>query len=348
VSAAAEIAAARPVLEVADLHVEFDTYGGVVKAVRGASFNVAAGRTLAIVGESGCGKSVTVQSIMGLIPMPPGRITRGTALLDGVDIIRQKIVDGDDVRGNRVGMIFQDPMSSLNPTMKVGHQIAETLQVHRGLSAPRARARAVELLTMTNIPDAERRSQQYPFAFSGGMLQRAMIAMAIACEPQVLIADEPTTALDVTIQAQILDLLKDLQRKQGMAIVLITHDLGVVARMADEVAVMYAGEIVEHGSADDIFYAAAHPYTVGLRAAMPSKDTSRATGLRPIEGAPPDLFAPPQGCPYFARCPHAMAICEPNHPPAFTVGPAHRARCWLHHEAAPRTRLGAELPGSAA
>jgi oligopeptide/dipeptide ABC transporter ATP-binding protein len=333
-SAAAEQAVAAPVLEVRDLHVEFDTYGGIVKAVRGASFAVAKGKTLAIVGESGCGKSVSVQSIMGLIPMPPGRITRGAALLDGIDIIRQKIVDGHDVRGSRVGMIFQDPMSSLNPTMKVGDQIAETLQVHRGFSAQRARARAVELLALTNIPEAERRAQQYPFSFSGGMLQRAMIAMAIACEPQVLIADEPTTALDVTIQAQILDLLKELQRKVGMAIVLITHDLGVVARMADEVAVMYAGEIVEHGTADDVFYSAAHPYTIGLRAAMPSKDTSRA-GLRPIEGAPPDLFAPPPGCAYFARCPHAMVLCERQHPPPFALSGRHTARCWLHHESAP-------------
>ena len=327
----------RPVLEVHDLHVEFDTYGGIVKAVRGASFSVAKGKTLAIVGESGCGKSVTVQSIMGLIPMPPGRITRGTALLHGVDIVKQKIVDGDDVRGSRIGMIFQDPMSSLNPTMRVGDQIAETLQVHRGFSAARARARAVELLTMTNIPDAERRAAQYPFAYSGGMLQRAMIAMAIACEPDVLIADEPTTALDVTIQAQLLDLLRELQSSHGMAIVLITHDLGVVARMADEVAVMYAGEIVERGSADDVFYAAAHPYMVGLRAAMPSKDSSRAAGLRPIEGAPPDLFAPPEGCGYFARCPHAMRVCEGRRPPVFTVAEGHGARCWLHDAAAPRT-----------
>jgi oligopeptide/dipeptide ABC transporter ATP-binding protein len=226
-------------------------------------------------------------------------------------------------------------MSSLNPTMKVGEQIAETLQVHRGFSAPRARARAVELLAMTHIPEAEQRARQYPFAFSGGMLQRAMIAMAIACEPQVLIADEPTTALDVTIQAQILDLLKELQRKVGMAIVLITHDLGVVARMADDVAVMYAGEIVEHGTADDVFYGAAHPYTVGLRAAMPSKDSARELGLRPIEGAPPDLFAPPPGCAYFARCPYAMALCEQHHPPSFAVAASHRTRCWLHHPDAP-------------
>ena len=209
-----------------DLHVEFDTYGGIVKAVRGASFAVRAGKTLAIVGESGCGKSVTVQSIMGLIPMPPGRITRGAALLDGVDIIQPEDRSRQDVRGNRIGMIFQDPMSSLNPTMTIGDQIAETLQVHRGYSQSKALERAVELLASSHIPEPEERARQYPFAFSGGMLQRAMIAMAIACEPDILIADEPTTALDVTIQAQILDLLAELQRKNGMAIVLITHDLG--------------------------------------------------------------------------------------------------------------------------
>jgi oligopeptide/dipeptide ABC transporter ATP-binding protein len=327
---------AAPVLRVEDLHVEFETHGGIVKAVRGASFGVAAGKTLAIVGESGCGKSVTVQSIMGLIPMPPGRITRGTALLGGVDILRRKIVDGEDIRGSRVGMIFQDPMSSLNPTMKVGEQIAETLQVHRGFTRSAALARAVELLALVHIPEPEQRAAQYPFAFSGGMLQRALIATAIACEPQVLIADEPTTALDVTIQAQILDLLRELQRKNGMAIVLITHDLGVVARMADEVAVMYAGEIVEHGSADDVFYRAAHPYTQGLRAAMPSDDARRDIGLRPIEGAPPDLFDPPVGCGYFARCPYAMRLCEPHRPPHFALAPGHAAACWLHDPRAPR------------
>jgi oligopeptide/dipeptide ABC transporter ATP-binding protein len=325
----------RPILDVADLHVEFDTYGGVVKAVRGASFSVHAGKTLAIVGESGCGKSVSVQSILGLTPMPPGRITRGTALLDGVDVIRQKIVDGKDIRGNRVGMIFQDPMSALNPTMRVGDQIAETLQVHRGYSKRQAFDRAVDVLEQANIPEAEKRARQYPFVFSGGMLQRAMIAMAIACEPAVLIADEPTTALDVTIQAQILDLLKELQAKNGMAIVLITHDLGVVARMADDVAVMYAGEIIEKGSVDDVFYRAAHPYTLGLKGAMPSSTTSRAAGLTPIEGTPPDLFAPPTGCGYFARCPHAMRVCGPTRPTRFDVDPGHDAMCWLHHPDAP-------------
>jgi oligopeptide/dipeptide ABC transporter ATP-binding protein len=295
---------------------------------------VRAGKTLAIVGESGCGKSVTVQSIMGLIPMPPGRITRGTARFAGVDILQRKIIDGDDVRGNRIGMIFQDPMSSLNPTMTVGDQIAETLRVHRGYSKAQARARVVELLNAAHIPEAEKRASQYPFTFSGGMLQRAMIAMAIACEPDILIADEPTTALDVTIQAQILVLLRELQRKTGMSIVLITHDLGVVARMADDVAVMYAGEIVEKGTVDDVFYRSAHPYTLGLRAAMPSNDTSKTKGLQPIEGTPPDLFNPPAGCPYFARCPYAMRVCENNHPPRFAVDPHHYALCWLHDPAA--------------
>ena len=344
-SAAPEVADRPPILDVKNLHVEFDTYGGIVKAVRGANFRVHPARTLAIVGESGCGKSVSVQSILGLIPMPPGRITRGEAWLDGVDIVRQKIVNGEDVRGNRVGMIFQDPMSALNPTMRVGDQIAETLQVHRGLSKKRAFARAVDALTMAHIPEAERRAAQYPFSFSGGMLQRAMIAMAIACEPDILIADEPTTALDVTIQAQVLDLLEELQRTNEMAIVLITHDLGVVARMADDVVVMYAGEIVESGSVDDVFYRAAHPYTLGLKSAMPSNSTSKATGLQPIEGTPPDLFDPPAGCAYAARCPHAMRLCESHFPQQFEVGLRHHAACWLHHADAPDRASGLHRGG---
>jgi oligopeptide/dipeptide ABC transporter ATP-binding protein len=323
-----------PLLTVEDLHVEFDTYGGTVHAVRGVSFNVAAGETLAIVGESGCGKSVSVQSIMGLIPMPPGRITHGRADLNGLDILRSKQRNGVDIRGAEVGMIFQDPMTSLNPTMTIGDQIAETLIVHRNVGKRQAAARAVELLAATRIPEPAKRAQQYPFEFSGGMLQRAMIATAIACEPKLLIADEPTTALDVTIQAQILDLLQDLQRQHGMAIILITHDLAVVARMAERVNVMYAGEIVERGTAEDIFYRSAHPYTLGLRDAMPDNQSERHAGLTPIDGSPPDLFSPPSGCGYFARCPHAMRICR-DHPPLFELDPAHGSRCWLQHDGAP-------------
>lgn len=324
-----------PLLEVQDLKVEFDTYGGTVQAVRGVSFSVEAGKTLAIVGESGCGKSVTVQTLMGLVPMPPGRLKSGTALLRGRNILGISKIDGLDFRGGEIGMIFQDPMTSLNPTMTIGRQIAETLEVHRGWSPKRSLERAVELLEMVSIPEASQRAKQYPFEFSGGMLQRAMIAMAIACEPAILIADEPTTALDVTIQAQVLDLMNDLQRDRGTAIILITHDLGVVARMADEVAVMYAGQIVERGSVDDIFYRPAHPYTVGLRAAMPSNHPDAEHRLLPIDGSPPDLFSPPAGCAYAARCPHAMRICSTHEPEPFVVGPDHFGKCWLHHEKVP-------------
>jgi oligopeptide/dipeptide ABC transporter ATP-binding protein len=332
------------VLDVKDLRVEFDTYGGIVHAVRGVNFQVRQGETLAIVGESGCGKSVTVQSIMGLIPMPPGRITSGTATYRGQDIIRNKYMDGKDVRGSAIGMVFQDPMTSLNPTMTIGDQIAETLLVHRGLSASQARARAVELISMVRIPDAAKRASQYPFEFSGGMLQRSMIAMALACEPSILIADEPTTALDVTIQAQVLDLLMDLQREKGMAIVLITHDLGVVARMADNVMVMYAGEIVESGSIEDVFHRASHPYTVGLRAAMPSRQMGERQRLTPIDGSPPDLFAPPAGCGYFARCPQAMRMCQGEHPDLIGVGSGHQSRCWLQHPDSLRAVPGLHVP----
>jgi oligopeptide/dipeptide ABC transporter ATP-binding protein len=304
---------ADPILQVQDLHVEFDTYGGIVKAVRGVSFDVHPGKTLAIVGESGCGKSVTVQAVMGLIPMPPGRITRGAAILDGTDIIRKKIVGGDDVRGSRLGMIFQDAMTSLNPTMTIGDQIAETLQVHRGYSRPKALARAVELIAQTKIPEPEQRARQYPFSFSGGMLQRAMIAMSIACEPDVLIADEPTTALDVTVQAQILELLQELQRGLGMSILLITHDLGVVAETAHRVVVMYAGAVVERANVDDLFEHPRHPYTAGLMLSLPRLD-SDVEALRPIEGAVPDALHLPTGCRFHPRCPLAMPLCRERDP----------------------------------
>ena len=330
--AAIAIETSPALLEVKDLAVEFDTYGGVVKAVRGVGFKVEQGKTLAIVGESGCGKSVTVQSMMGLIPMPPGRITSGTARLRGREVLGRNTIDGKQIRGAELGMIFQDPMTSLNPTMTIGDQIAEPLQVHKGYSYRRAFDEAIRLLELSKIPEAEKRAKQYPFEFSGGMLQRAMIAMAISCQPSILIADEPTTALDVTIQAQILDLMHDMQRETGMAIILITHDLGVVARMADEVAVMYAGKIVEHGTVSDIFYKSAHPYTLGLKEAMPTNDPTKQHELKPIEGSPPDLFSAPKGCGYCARCPYAMQICDKGHPDGFIVGERHSSCCWLHHE----------------
>ena len=323
------------ILEVEDLRVEFTTYGGVVKAVRGVSFNVERGKTLAIVGESGCGKSVTVQSIMGLVPIPPGKITSGAARLNGENILGLPTKQANQYRGNKIGMIFQDPMTSLNPTMTIGNQIAETLIVHRGKSHGEAFREATRLLGLTRIPEAAKRARQYPFEFSGGMLQRAMIAQSLACNPAILIADEPTTALDVTIQAQILELMDELQKTEDMSIILITHDLAVVARMADDVAVMYAGEIIESGSVDDIFFKSAHPYTLGLKNAMPSNQHDRHKKLMPILGSPPDLFSPPQGCGYYARCPFAMKICQNRIPNDFKITTEHQSRCWLHHQQAP-------------
>lgn len=316
-------------LTIRDLQVEFSTYGGTVHAVRGVNLDVEKGKTLAIVGESGCGKSVTVQSILGLIPSPPGKIVGGSAKFNGVEMIGAPVSELNKIRGKHIGMIFQDPMTSLNPTMTVGDQIMETLLIHNHLSKAEARARAVSLLEEVQIPDANNRLDQYPFQFSGGMRQRVMIAMAIACEPELLIADEPTTALDVTIQAQILHVLKELQKKNKMGLVIITHDLGVVARMADEVAVMYAGQVVEQGSVDDVFYKSRHPYTLGLKQALPSASQERGQ-LIPIDGAPPDLFAPPKGCGFFDRCPQAMKICREHGPSEFYEG-EHMGRCWLHH-----------------
>jgi oligopeptide/dipeptide ABC transporter ATP-binding protein len=323
------------ILSVRDLRVEFDTYGGIVKAVRGVTFDVPRGKTLAIVGESGCGKSVTVQAVMGLIPIPPGRISQGSALLDGKEILGISEKQKSKIRGQDIGMIFQDPMTSLNPTMTTGRQIAETVVVHQGLSWETALNKAAALLDLTRIPDAKQRLSEYPFQFSGGMIQRVMIAMALACEPKLLIADEPTTALDVTIQAQILELMYELQQEKGMSIILITHDLGVVARMAHEVAVMYAGQIVERGEVDEVFYRPSHPYTLGLQAAMPRIEQDKTRKLVPIEGAPPDLFMPPAGCGYFARCPFAMKLCEEEFPPVFDVGNSHGSRCWLQYTGAP-------------
>ena len=324
-----------PLLDVRNLQVEFDTYGGKVKAVRGVSFSVSAGKTLAIVGESGCGKSVTVQSLMGLIPSPPGRITGGSVLLEGREILNLPLHEANRIRGKEIGMIFQDPMTSLNPTMTIGKQIGETLRVHEGLSASATRERVLKLLHEVQIPEPESRLDAYPFQFSGGMRQRVMIAMAMACNPRILIADEPTTALDVTVQAQILNLMRRLQKEHKMAIILITHDLGVVAQMADDVAVMYAGQVVETGPVDQIFHHSAHPYTLGLRSAMPNSVESESgkakSKLVPIDGAPPDLFAPPQGCGYAARCPCAMKVCADQLPDLGVVEPGHLSRCFLHH-----------------
>jgi oligopeptide transport system ATP-binding protein len=324
-------------LTIRDLKVEFATYGGTVQAVRGVNLDVHQGKTLAIVGESGCGKSVTVQSILGLIPSPPGRIVAGSARFKGAEMIGAPVSELNKIRGKHIAMIFQDPMTSLNPTMTVGDQIMETLLVHNSLSKEAAKSRAIKLLEDVQIPDAKNRVNHFPFQFSGGMRQRVMIAMAIACEPELLIADEPTTALDVTIQAQILNLLKELQVKNKMGLVIITHDLGVVARMADDVAVMYAGQVVEQGSAEEVFYRSRHPYTVGLKQALPSATPER-TKLISIEGAPPDLFAPPKGCGFYARCPKAMKICKDLSPREFNEG-THMGRCWLHHAQA----QGAEL-----
>jgi oligopeptide transport system ATP-binding protein len=335
-----------PLLDVRDLKVEFDTYGGVVQAVRGVDFSVDAGETLAIVGESGCGKSVSVQALMGLVPRPPGRITAGSVQFEGKEILGLPLREANQIRGKRIGMIFQDPMTSLNPTMRVGRQITETLRYHEGLRGAAARRKAVEFLERVQIPEAAARVDDYPFQFSGGMRQRVMIAMAIACGPSLLIADEPTTALDVTVQAEILTLLSDLQRERGMAIILITHDLGVVARMADRVAVMYAGQIVEHGTAEQIFTHPAHPYTLGLQAAMPRDAEGARQRLVDIPGSPPDLFSPPKGCPYFERCPWAMQLCGPDDPPPWPVEAGHESRCWLHHALA-RSRRPAGLFGGA-
>ena len=312
------------ILSVRSLEVEFETYGGIVKAVRGVSFDVTRGETLAIVGESGCGKSVTVQALMGLIPVPPGKITNGTATFNGREILNLPTAEANKFRGVEVGMIFQDPMSSMNPTMTIGDQIAETLRVHRGKSQQEAFKLAVELLERTHIAEAPKRAKQYPFEFSGGMLQRAMIAQSLACNPAILIADEPTTALDVTIQAQILELLRKLQHEKQMAIMLITHDLGVVAGVADKVAVMYGGRIVEKAPVVELYQNPQHPYTQGLLASVPRLDTRGA--LVPIPGMPPNLANMGPGCAFAPRCPLADETCTTY--PEWQGSPTHGAACW--------------------
>ncbi|WP_332606462.1 ABC transporter ATP-binding protein [Bacillus subtilis] len=302
-------------LEVKDLAISFKTYGGEVQAIRGVNFHLDKGETLAIVGESGSGKSVTSQAIMKLIPMPPGYFKRGEILFEGKDLVPLSEKEMQNVRGKEIGMIFQDPMTSLNPTMKVGKQITEVLFKHEKISKEAAKKRAVELLELVGIPMPEKRVNQFPHEFSGGMRQRVVIAMALAANPKLLIADEPTTALDVTIQAQILELMKDLQKKIDTSIIFITHDLGVVANVADRVAVMYAGQIVETGTVDEIFYDPRHPYTWGLLASMPTLESSGEEELTAIPGTPPDLTNPPKGDAFALRSPYAMKIDFEQEPP---------------------------------
>ena len=319
------------ILKIENLHVSFDSYAGEVHAVRGVSLEVHKGEVLAIVGESGCGKSVTAQTIMKLNPMPPARIKEGSITLCGKDIVAASEKEMQGIRGQVVSMIFQDPMTCMNPTMRVGKQITETLVKKGKISRKDAEKEAVRLLKMVQIPNAEERAKQYPHEFSGGMRQRAMIAMALACNPQLLIADEPTTALDVTIQAQIMQLMGKIREETKTAIILITHDLGVVANLADQVAVMYAGKVVEKGTVRDIFYKSAHPYTKALLKSLPTIDTKKEEELISIPGTPPDLYAPPQGCGLASRCEHCMKICQANQPPVFELGEGHTASCWRLH-----------------
>ncbi|GGC90709.1 dipeptide transport ATP-binding protein DppD [Thalassobacillus devorans] len=320
-------------LEVRDLEVSFLTYGGEVQAVRGVSFDLHRGETLAIVGESGCGKSVTANSIMRLIPQPPGRITNGTIQFKHKELITLPENQMRKIRGVDISMIFQDPMTALNPTLTVGNQLAEGLKQHTSVSAKEAKQKAVELLDLVGIPNPEERLSLYPHQFSGGMRQRIVIAMALICEPELLIADEPTTALDVTIQAQILELFERIQEQTGVAIILITHDLGVVAKIADRIAVMYAGKIIEVGTKKEIFYHSQHPYTKGLLNSVPRLDR-REGKLIPIDGTPPDLFSPPAGCPFTARCPKAMEVCDRVYPLETNLSSTHQVECWLQDERA--------------
>lgn len=319
-------------LSVNNLQVHFTTFAGEVQAVRGVSFDLAPGETLAIVGESGCGKSVTAQSIMKLIPSPPGRYVAGKILFAGQDLLSRSEREIENIRGRDIGMVFQDPMTSLNPTMKVGPQIEEMLKKHSNLNTKERKQRAVEMLGLVGMSGPEQRYAQYPHQFSGGMRQRAMIAMALACNPRLLIADEPTTALDVTIQAQILELIMELKGRLGTAIIIITHDLGVVAGFASRVIVMYAGMVVESGATREIFYQHQHPYTRGLLASVPRTGREIRNKLSPIAGRPPDLLNPPRGCAFWPRCDRAMLVCREVQPGIAQLSDTHRVSCWLTHQ----------------
>ncbi|MGZ9586078.1 ABC transporter ATP-binding protein [Paenibacillus marinisediminis] len=329
----------QPILEVKDLHVSFDVRAGEVQAVRGVSFHVNPGEAVAIVGESGCGKSVTAQSIMRLLPSPPSRVKHGEILFNGIDLLNLKEKDMQAYRGKEIGMIFQDPMTSLNPTMTIGRQITEVLEKHKKMRRSQAKQRAIEMLSLVGIPNAASRYNQFPHEFSGGMRQRAMIAIALACHPSLLIADEPTTALDVTIQAQILNVMKDLQEKFNTSIILITHDLGIVADLCDRVIVMYAGKVVETGTKWEIFKNPKHPYTKGLLRSLPRIDQQKSEPLIPIHGTPPDLLKPPAGCGFCARCEHAMNICKTHQSELIDISETHQSRCWLLHPMAQEVSL---------
>ena len=325
---------ARKLLSVRDLKTSFFTHVGEVKAVRGISFDVNEGEVLGIVGESGSGKSVTSLSIMGLLQYP-GRVVDGEILLNGEDILTYSKDQMRKVRGKEIAMIFQDPMTSLNPVYTIGNQVMEMILEHEKMTKREARARAIEMLKLVGIPAAEKRIDSYPHEFSGGMRQRVMIALALSCNPKLLIADEPTTALDVTIQAQILSLIKKLNRQFGMTTMLITHDLGVVATVCDKVAVMYGGLIMEYGTADEIFYHPRHPYTMGLLGSIPHVDGGEKRRLIPIDGTPPDLINPPKGCPFSTRCKYCMNVCTQEQPPYFEED-KHRTMCWLLDGEAPK------------
>ncbi|HFD39943.1 MAG TPA: ABC transporter ATP-binding protein [Anaerolineae bacterium] len=318
-----------PLLEVKNLKTQFFTEDGVVKAVDGVSFYVDKGETLGIVGESGCGKSVSVLSVMRLIPQPPGKIVDGEVWFDGQNLLELSDDEIRQIRGNRIAMIFQDPMTSLNPVLTIGRQIGEALELHLGMSKQEARKRSAELLSLVGIPEAEMRLDDYPHQFSGGMRQRAMIAMGLACNPQLLIADEPTTALDVTIQAQIVDLVKRLRDEIGMAVIWITHDLGVIAGLADRMMVMYAGHVVEEAEVKELYANPRHPYTIGLLGSLPRLDKIREERLTSIEGLPPDLISPPPGCPFEPRCVYAIEKCKTERPELAPVGPRHTIACWV-------------------
>ena len=310
-------------LEVKDLTTHFFTQDGVVKAVDGISYNVHEGEVLGIVGESGCGKSVSAMSVMKLIPNPPGRIVDGSVTFEGEDLVVMGEPRMREIRGNRIAMVFQEPMTSLNPVLTIGRQLTETLELHQGLSGQAALDRAAELLDRVGIPEPDQRLKDYPHQFSGGMRQRVMIAIALSCDPKLIIADEPTTALDVTIQAQILELMQDLAKEFGTALIIITHNLGVVARYADRVIVMYAGKIIEEGSAEEIFHNPMHAYTRGLLASVPRLDATEHTKLQTIEGLPPDLVAPPPGCGFQPRCTTTPCKCSEGPPPIIEATKGH-------------------------